>query len=180
MLDAVANRRKTAANFMKVFIVNFLVAAFISSGSLEAQGNTLIPPGGEADIPTEVSEPPYTVGDLVVEQGYYLDRGEGQTRINLRFFENKFRLYWIDENGLVAEPEAEEAVVRLVSSTRVRNLHNLSRLPEGAGLGAPALIFPPHTFNLVLHIPEAPERPELTHGFRYTPSMDEAVDPTTK
>ncbi|NBB79340.1 MAG: CRISPR-associated DxTHG motif protein [Verrucomicrobia bacterium] len=165
---------------MKFFITTLAIAILFVS-SLQAQDSPAAASENEApDIPTEVSEPPYSVGDLVVEQGYYLDRGEGETRINLRLVENKFRLYWIDENGLIAEPEAEKAVVRRIGSVRGRNLLSLSPLPEGTGLGAPTLIFPPHTFNLVLHIPEAVDRPELTHGFRYMPSMDVAVDPSTK
>lgn len=166
---------------MKSTISALLAAAVICFGALQAQNTPAASSGEEVPaIPTEVSEPPYAVGDLVVEQGYYIDRGEGQTRINLRLVENVFRLYWIDENGLIAEPEAASAVVRLVSTVRVRDFHNLSPLPEGAGLGAPALVYPPHTFNLVLYIPEAPDRPEFTHGFRYAPSMDNAVDPSAK
>jgi hypothetical protein len=133
---------------------------------------------GEVIIPTEVSEPPYAVGDLVVEQGYYIDRGEGETRINLRLVENKFRLYWIDENGQIAEPEAKEAVVRLTGSVRGRSYHRLSPLPEGAGLGAPGIMVPPHSFNVILYIPAAADRAEVSRSFRYLPSMDTAVDPT--
>lgn len=151
------------------------------AGSLRAQDTAPAAAEGEApEIPTEVSEPPYAVGDLVVEQGYYIDRGEGMSRINLRFEGNKFRLYWIDENGLIAEPEASEAFVRLVGSVRGRSYHKLSPLTEGGGLGAPGIMVPPHTYSLILHIPETSDRAEMTQNFRYSPSMDKAVDPTTK
>jgi hypothetical protein len=162
---------------MRLLTKIFLTATLTSVGALQAQQSGDATPAAKT-IPTEISSPPYAVGDLVVEQGYYIDRGEGETRINLRFFENKFRLYWIDQDGLIAEPEASTAIVRLTGSVRGRSYHSLSPLPEGAGLGAPGIMVPPHTFNVILHIPEAPDREEFTRSFRYTPSMDEAVDPT--
>ncbi|TVP76967.1 MAG: hypothetical protein EA353_11265 [Puniceicoccaceae bacterium] len=141
--------------------------------------NALGAAAGEPVIPTEVSEPPYSVGDLVMEQGYYIDRGEGETRINLRFFENRLRLYWIDENGLIAEPESSEATVRFLGTIGTQQRYNLLvSLPEGAGLGAPGLVPPPHIFNLILHIPASGERGELTHNIRYIAALNEPVDPT--
>ncbi|MFU8847843.1 MAG: hypothetical protein ACNA77_03900 [Opitutales bacterium] len=132
------------------------------------------------EIPTEVSDPPYAVGDLVMEQGYYLDRGEEETRINLRFEGNRIRLYWIDENGLIAEPEAEEAVVRFIGSVRGRRLHQLTPLAKGAGLGSPTIMPPPHIYNMVLHIPASGKRSEISHSFRYTADLSVPVDPATK
>lgn len=132
------------------------------------------------EIPTKVSDPPYAVGDLVMEQGYYLDRGEEATRINLRFEGNRIRLYWIDENGLIAEPEAEEAVVRFTGSVRGRRFHELTPLSEGAGLGSPTVMPPPHIYNMVLYIPPSRERDEVSHSFRYTADMSVPVDPTEK
>lgn len=93
--------------------------------------------GAGVDIPNEVSQPPYAVGDIVMKQCYYLDRGDGEPRINLRFENNRIRLYWIDENGLIAEPEAEKAVVRFIGSVRGRRLHQLTPLAEGRGWGRP-------------------------------------------
>lgn len=131
-----------------------------------------------AEIPTEISEPPYAMGDLVVEQGYYIERGEEEPRINFRIVDNKLRLYWIDENGLVAEPEHPTAIVRFTGSVRGRAYHALKMLPEGAGLGSPGIIVPPHLYNVILVFP-APEGGEpITHSFRYTPLMDVPVDPT--
>lgn len=162
---------------MRLFTITLFALALNSPGALQAQQAGDSTPAAKT-IPTEVSAPPYAVGDLVVEQGYYIDRGTGETRINLRFFENKFRLYWIDGDGLIAEPEASTAIVRLTGSVRGRSYHSLSPLPDGAGLGAPGIMVPPHSFNVILHIPEAADRAEFTRNFRYTPSMDEAVDPT--
>jgi len=87
--------------------------------------------GAEPVIPAEVAKPPYELGGLVVEQGYYIDREEGETRINFRFIENTLRIFWIDANGLIAEPEYDSAVVRFVGSVRGRSYHGLKILIQG-------------------------------------------------
>ena len=130
------------------------------------------------EIPTEVSQPPYAIGNLVVEQGYYIERAEDQTRINVRIVGNKLHIYWIDENGLIAEPEHPSAVVRFIGSVRGRAYHGLSLLPEGSGLGAPGIIVPPHLYNTILVFPASEGEEPITHSFRYTPLMDVPVDPT--
>jgi hypothetical protein len=132
-------------------------------------------------IPTEISEPPYELGDLVVEQGFYIERGEGEPRINFRIVDNKMRVYWIDENGLIAEPEYSTAVVRFTGSVRGRAYHSLSLLPSGVGLGSAGILPPPHLYNAVLVFPAAElEGKPITHTFRYTSALDVAVDPTTR
>lgn len=135
-------------------------------------------PTEEKEIPTEVSEPPYALGDLVVEQGYYIDRGEDLPRINLRIVDDKLRLYWIDQDGLIVEPEYSVATVRLSGSVRGRPYHRLKILPGGAGLASPGIIVPPHIYNMVLVFPSGEGEEPVTYTFRYTPSMDVAVDPT--
>ena len=65
---------------MKFFFHTLLV--LLSSLSLCAQEEPV-------ELPTEVSEPPYELGDLVTEQGYYVDRGEEEPRINLRIVDNR-------------------------------------------------------------------------------------------
>ncbi len=133
------------------------------------------------EIPTEVSEPPYEVGNLVTESGYYIERGDEEPKINLRIVGNKFRLYWIDDNGLIAEPEYQEAVVRLKGSVRGRPYHNLTPLPGGAGLGSPGLVVPPHIYNVALVLIPADESAELaTYNFRYTATMDVETDPKSE
>jgi hypothetical protein len=135
----------------------------------------------QKDIPTEVSEPPYEVGDLVLETGYYIERGEEPPKINLRIEDNKFRLYWIDGDGLIAEPEYTGAVVRLTGSVRGRPYHKLERLPGGAGLGSSLLVVPPHIFNVVLVLlPEDADAEPVSYHFRYTPEFDAVTDPTNQ
>ncbi len=133
---------------------------------------------GIVEIPTEISEPPYAIGNLVVEQGYYIERGEEASRINVRIVDNKLRIYWIDANGLIAEPEYSSAVVRFTGSVRGRAYHALSLLPEGAGLGAPGIIVPPHLYNVILVFPATEGEEPVTHSFRFTPLLDVPVDPT--
>lgn len=75
-----------------------LTVGWIGAASLWAEDTPAVSSGGEVPTtPSEVSEPPCAAHDIVVEQVDYIHRGEGETRINLRFFENKFRLCWIDE-----------------------------------------------------------------------------------
>lgn len=130
------------------------------------------------EIPTEVSEAPYEIGDLVTEQGYYIDRGDEKSSINLRIVDNKLRVYWIDANGLIAEPEYQAATVRFTGSVRGRAYHRLNVLSSGAGLGAPGIIVPPHLYNVILVFPAVEGEEPISHSFRYSPSMDEEVDPT--
>ncbi|MGZ0656392.1 hypothetical protein ACWPKS_12370 [Coraliomargarita sp. W4R72] len=130
-------------------------------------------------IPTEVSEAPYELGNLVTEQGYYIERGEGEPRINLRIVDNRLRLYWIDENGLIAEPESQAATVRFTGSVRGRPYHRLDILPSGVGLGSPGIVVPPHLYNVILVFPAVEGGEPVSHSFRYLPAMDAEVDPTT-
>ncbi|WPJ97995.1 hypothetical protein SH580_09765 [Coraliomargarita algicola] len=130
------------------------------------------------EIPTEVAEAPYEVGDLVSEQGYYIERGEDEPRINFRIVDNRLRIYWIDGNGLIAEPESETATVRFTGSVRGRAYHRLSLLPTGGGLGAAGIMTPPHLYNVILVFPADEGAEPVSYNFRYSPSMDVEVDPT--
>lgn len=134
----------------------------------------------EVVIPTEVSEAPYEVGQLPMEQGYYIDRGEGATKINFRIVDNKPRLYWIDENGLIAEPEAKVATIRLIGKVRGRPYQQLTKLAADAGLGGMGILPPPHVFRVDLVIEDPEDSTNITsHNFRYTVEMDIAKEPET-
>jgi hypothetical protein len=153
--------------------------ALLLSLPLCAQSDDTVSTEADAvEIPTEVSEPPYEVGDLVVEQGYYIERGEEEARINFRIVGNKLRVYWIDENGLIAEPEYSTAVLRFTGSVRGRAYHSLSLLPSGVGLGSAGVLPPPHLYNAVLVFPAVEGEESVSYAFRYTSGMDVAVDPT--
>jgi hypothetical protein len=136
----------------------------------------------EKVIPTEISEPPYEVGELVSVQGYYIERADAPS-INFRVVDNKIRIYWIDADGLIAEPESMAGTVRFTGSVRGRPYHRLGKLADDAGLGAKGIVPPPHIYNVILVL-EKPDSDALeTHGFRYTHAMDHPVDaekPETK
>ena len=134
---------------------NFSTALILASIAAFAQ---------DAEIPTEVSEPPYKVGDLVVEQGYYIDRGVENPKINFRFVENRIRIYWIDANGLIVEPESSTATVRFTGSVRGRAYHGLKLLPSNAGLGSAGVVVPPHLYNVILVFPAKNGGEPTTHS----------------
>ena len=64
---------------------------------------TLFAHGRESTLP-EPSEPPYEVGARPLESGHIIER-KGAPDLNFRIVENRMRLYWLDEDGLVMEPE---------------------------------------------------------------------------
>jgi len=158
---------------------NLLLAVLCLSLPVSVFGQAAEPE--EAVIPAEVSEPPYEVGDLVTESGHYIERGEEEPKINLRIVGNKFRVYWIDANGLIAEPEFAKASIRLAGSVRGRSYHYLRTLPEGSGLGSLGLVAPPHIYNVTLVlIPDEEDKEATTYSFRYTPELDAETDPTVE
>lgn len=132
----------------------------------------------EKIIPTEISEPPYQVGQLVTKQGYYISRGEDLPSINFRVVNNKMRVYWIDSDGLIAEPDASGGSVRFTSDVNSRTFHGLVKLSGEAGLGSLGLVPPPHTFNLVLTLRNIDGPDEFSiYPFRFIYSMNKPVDP---
>jgi hypothetical protein len=162
---------------MKLF--RFFLVVFILCFRLAAQAEEVTKTATEElVIPTVVSKPPYNVGDLVAEQGYYIDGAGDGLRINFRIVDNKLRVYWVDGNGLIAEPLYTSAVVRFSGSVRGRSYHRLNLLPSGAGLGAPGVILPPHLYNVFLIFPAVGSEEAISHSFRYTPALDAVVDPS--
>jgi hypothetical protein len=129
----------------------------------------------EKVIPTEISEPPYQVGELPTEQGYYIERA-GQTSINFRIVSNRMRVYWIDEDGLIAEPEATAGNVRFTVRSKQRDFYNLSPLPGDVGLGSAGFVRLPHLFNMVLFLKNGESEGGDSYAFRYLISMDTPVE----
>ena len=129
----------------------------------------------EIVIPTEISEPPYEVGELPSEQGYYIERAD-QTTINFRIVGNRMRVYWIDENGLIAEPESVGGSVRLRGKPKIRNYFAISPIAGDAGLGGVGIVKPPHLFTVFLSLKQADSEELVTNSFRYTMAMDRPVD----
>lgn len=132
----------------------------------------------EKELPTEVSDPPYEVGDLVVETGYYIERGPEQTSINFRIVDDKIRIYWIDSDGLIAEPESTKGSVRFRGSVRGRSFFSLKLADEGSGLiGVPGSVLAPRIYSVNMFLEESESEEPLNFSFRYTPSLDEITIP---
>ncbi|MEM8867497.1 MAG: hypothetical protein AAGC73_04445 [Verrucomicrobiota bacterium] len=146
---------------------------------------TLSPLAGQTEseeeekvFPTEVSDPPYEVGDLIVETGHYIDRGEELPSINFRIVQGKVEVFWIDSDGLVVEPESKKGSVRFTGSVRGRSFFTLRMNPNGSGLvGGPGNVLTPHIFNVILAMEEAESEKTVSFSFRYTPSLDEITVP---
>ncbi len=129
----------------------------------------------EKVIPTEISEPPYQVGQLPSQQGYYIER-PGQTSINFRIVANKMRVYWIDADGLIAEPESIAGNARLNGKPKIRSYYNLQPISAAAGLGGEGIVRPPHFFNVVLYLKQSEDGAGEVHTFRYLMSMDTPIE----
>lgn len=152
---------------MKVFICIFCLGAVASLFAQEAP----------TDLP-EPTEPPFEVGALPLESGYMIER-KGAPDLNFRIVENRMRLYWIDDDGLIMEPEVNEVSVRFDQNSireTTRAFHRLQRLPDDTALGSPYFLPVPHRFfvTILLRSPGSDEL--LSYRFRYTPEMD-AVAP---
>jgi hypothetical protein len=156
-------------NVMKLIIP---VACFaLGALSLPIAAEQLVPAEVEEKvIPTEISEPPYQVGQLPSQQGYYIER-PGQSSINFRIVANKIRIYWIDADGLIAPPESSAGNVRLNGKPKIRSYFNLQPISAAAGLGAKGIVRPPHIFNTVLYLNQAEGGGGELHTFRYLMSM---------
>lgn len=155
-------------NPFRAFICFLLLG---SIGVLHAQEVT-----AEVVIPTEISEPPYEVGDLISEQGYTITKDDGSF-INFRIVANKIRIYWLDENKLIMEPPAVAATVRFTGSVRGSPYHRALPLEGDVGLGAPGVVPPPHSWNVILSIQNSEAEDDYTtYNFRYVPAMDQAKE----
>ena len=153
----------------------FVFSACALCLSLTAEETKSEIPVEEIIIPTEISEPPYEVGELPSEQGYYVER-EGQTTINFRIVGDQMRVYWIDENGLIAEPESGGGSVRLKGKPKIRTYFALSPVAGDAGIGGTGIVKPPHLFTVFLSLKHADSEELVTNSFRYTIAMDKPVD----
>lgn len=161
-------------NAMKLRIPVLCLALFALSLPLSAEETAPVEVE-EKVIPTEISEPPYEVGQLPSEQGYYIKR-EGQTSINFRIVANQIRVYWIDEDGLIAEPEAVSGNVRLKGKPKIRSYFGLKSMEADAGLGGEGIVKPPHYFNVTLYLESSEGGEGDLHTFRYLIAMDSPVE----
>jgi hypothetical protein len=151
---------------MKRFILIFALAwaPFLSAAE------------SEEETPPVPSLPPYEVGALPLASGLIIERS-GQPDLNLRFVGGKLHLYWIDEDGLVTEPEATEVAVRFTIKLRGADYHRFVRLGNEAGFGTPHVVPKPHIYTGLLIIKTDPNEEPEVHNFRYTLEMDAVAAP---
>jgi len=149
---------------MKLRIVWGIALLFVSGALAQTT------PTEAKEIPAETGEPPYEVGELLDDKGYTIEREE-QPDLNFRIVNNRIRLYWIDEDRLIVEPDADEAVVRFRGSVRGRSYHRLKPLSEDTGLGAVGILPPPHILDTILIVGRDTGGEPVSHFFRYTPEM---------
>jgi predicted amidohydrolase len=125
----------------------------------------------------EPSEPPFKVGDLPLESGYTIERKEAPD-LNFRIVNNRMRLYWIDDNGLIMEPEVSAVSLRFDERSirdTVRSFHRLKRLPDDTALGSPYILVVPHRYYVTLLITPPGSEEVQSYRFRYLPDMDEVA-----
>lgn len=121
--------------------------------------------------PPEPSLPPYSVGALPLDSGLMIERSD-QPDLNFRFVDNKMRVYWIDDDGFVTEPDASEVTIRFTRSMRERDFYRLTRLNDEAGYGTTYVVPKPHIYNGVLVLDSSDRGEPEVHAFRYTADMD--------
>lgn len=122
----------------------------------------------------EPSEPPFKVGELPLESGYLIKR-EDEPDLNFRIVDNKMRLYWIDDDGLIMEPDVSAVTIRFDENTlrnRTRDYHRLKRLSDDVALGSPYILIPPHLYYVTLVINPPGSDEVKSYRFRYQPTMD--------
>lgn len=124
---------------------------------------------------TELSEPPYAVGDRMAQQGHSIALEDGLS-INFRIVANQIRVYWIDADGRLVEPRAAGGTVRLRGSVRGRDFFRLVRVSDDVALGSPGVVLPPHIFFVVLNLERVEAEGLDQYTFRYVPAMDRPVD----
>jgi len=93
------------------------------------------------------------------------------------------RLYWLDEEGLVMEPEVPAVSLRFDERSirdTVRSFHRLKPVPGDTALGTSYNLSVPHRYYITLLIKPSDSDELESHRFRYLPAMDEVVPPESK
>lgn len=124
----------------------------------------------EEELP-EVSDPPYSIGDMATIQGHYISLADGVS-LNFRIINNRMRVYWLDVDGLIVEPQAKSGNVRFVASVRGPIYYGMALLEGEDGLGSlGGPVWQPHRFTVILNLEKADSKEFETYTFRYTPAM---------
>ena len=78
-------------------------------------------------------------GQLANRAGHTIDLAEGM-QLNFRMVGTQLRLYWLDADGLVVEPQSSAATIRFRKSIRGKKLFPLKPVSGDVALGHPASI----------------------------------------
>lgn len=126
----------------------------------------------EAVVIPEVSEPPYVVGDHANFQGHYIQL-EDEISLNFRIVGNLVRIYWMDADDLIVEPQSKKGSLRFRGSVRGAAYHGLVAMTDQAGLvSASGYVLTPHIFNVILNVEPLEGEGLNNYTFRYLPTMD--------
>lgn len=122
----------------------------------------------EKELP-EYSEPPYSIDDRAVIQGYYIPLAD-DISLNFRILNNRMFVYWVDKDDLIVESQASSGNVRFLAGVRGRNYYAMEPLSGEAGLGSVGgPVLPPHNFTVILSLKkEGSEEFETYPTFRHT------------
>lgn len=122
----------------------------------------------EKELP-EYSNPPYSVDDRAIIQGYYQALADGIS-LNFRILDNRMFVYWVDEDDLIVEPQAPSGNVRFLAGVRGKNYYAMEPLPGEAGMGSVGgPVLAPHNFTVILSLEkEGSEEFETCPTFRHT------------
>jgi len=132
------------------------------------------------EVMPEPSEPPFQVGDLPLEAGYTIERDDAPD-LNFRIVDQRMRLYWLDEDGLIMEPAVSAVTIRFDRSTirgPTRDIHKLQQLDDDTALGSPYILVPPFIYNITLVIGASGSDELASFRFRFTPEMNKVKEPT--
>ena len=125
----------------------------------------------EEELP-EFSDPPYTIGDRARIQGHYIPLND-EISINFRFLEKRMRVYWVDKDDLIIEPQAIAGNVRFLASVRGPIYFGMAALDNEDGLGSlGGPVFTPHLFTVILNLEKEDSGEFDTHTFRYMQPMN--------
>jgi len=120
----------------------------------------------EKELP-EYSQPPYSIGDRAIIQGYYVPLVD-DISLNFRVLNNRMFVYWVDADDLIVEPKALHGNVRFLAGVRGKNYYAMEPLPGEPGLGSVGgPVLPPHLFTVILSLKEEGSEAFETITFRH-------------
>lgn len=137
---------------------------------------------GQEELAPEPSEAPFKIGELPLQSGYIIERKDAPD-LNFRIVNDRMRLYWLDENGLIMEPTVPEVSVRFDDRglrETIRTFFRIDRVSDDIALGSPYILPVPHRYYVTILIQPPNSDDFESYRFRYLPAMDKVVPLETK